>query len=110
MDMPYSYFTYPIINAKLNSMKRKTLLLLTISVTMAATVLAQSHSITGGISAGANYSMLKSGDESTSGNYDWKWKWGPVGGIWVNFPVGNTVSIQPSLLYSQMGGRYYFTD
>jgi len=108
--MPYSYFTYPIINAKLNSMKRKTLLLLTISVTMAATVLAQSHSITGGISAGANYSMLKSGDESSSGNYDWKWKWGPVGGIWVNFPVGNTVSIQPSLLYSQMGGRYYFTD
>jgi outer membrane protein OmpA-like peptidoglycan-associated protein len=91
-------------------MKRKTLLLLTICVTMAATVIAQTNRVSGGITAGANYSYLSSGDKSASSSYDWKWKWGPVGGIYLNFPVGNTVSIQPSLLYSQMGGRYYFTD
>ncbi len=91
-------------------MKRKTLLLLTICVTMAATVLAQTSRVSGGITAGANYSYLSSGDKSTSSSYDWKWKWGPVGGIYLNFPVGNTVSIQPSALYSQMGGIYIFTD
>jgi outer membrane protein OmpA-like peptidoglycan-associated protein len=91
-------------------MKRKTLLLLTISVTMAATVLAQTNRVSGGITAGANYSYLHSGDENTSSSYDWKWKWGPVGGIFLNFPFGNTVSLQPSALYSQMGGRYYYTD
>lgn len=103
--------TYPIINAKLKNMKRKTLLLLTISVIMAATVLAQ-NKLSGGLVAGANYSYLK-GDQNSSYNnssYDWKWKWGPVGGIFVNFPLGNTVSLMPMALYSQMGGRYYYTD
>lgn len=91
-------------------MKRKTLLLLATSIAMAATVFAQTSRVSGGITAGANYSYLHSGDESTTGSYDWKWKWGPVGGIFVNFPIGNAVSIQPSLLYSQMGGKYHFTD
>src|SRR4030095_9006645 len=108
-DMPYGSFTYPIINAKLNSMKRKTLLLLTICITMAATVLAQTNRVSGGITAGANYSYLKPGDESGSYTSDWKWKWGPVGGIYVNVPFGNTVSLQPRLLYSQMGSIYNLT-
>jgi hypothetical protein len=34
---------------------------------------------------------------------------GPCGGIYVNFPLGNSVSLMPMALYSQMGGRY-FTD
>ena len=92
-------------------MKRKTLLLLTICVTMAATVFAQTNrSISGGITAGANYSYLHSSDQNTGYNYSWKWKWGPVGGIYLNFPIGNTVSIQPSAIYSQMGGKYYMTN
>ncbi len=91
-------------------MKRKTLLLLTICIAMAATVFAQANRVSGGITAGANYSYLKSSDETGGYNYDWKWKWGPVGGIYLNFPIGNTVSVQPSLLYSQMGSIYNFTD
>ena len=91
-------------------MKRKTLLLLSICVIMAATVFAQTNRVSGGISAGANYAYLHSGNETNGSNYDWRWKWGPVGGIYLNLPVGNTVSIQPSLLYSQMGGIYIFTD
>jgi len=90
-------------------MKRKTLLLLTICVTMAATVFAQNR-VSGGITAGANYSYLSSSDEVAGYNYDWKWKFGPVGGIYLNLPIGNTLSIQPSLLYSQMGSKYEFTD
>ena len=85
-------------------MKRKTLLLLLL-ITLTATVFAQNR-VSGGISLGANYSYLKSSDEMTGFNYDWKWKFGPVGGIYLNLPIGNTVSIQPSLLYSQMGAKY----
>jgi outer membrane protein OmpA-like peptidoglycan-associated protein len=90
-------------------MKRKTLLLLLI-VPVTATVFAQNR-VSGGISAGANYSKLNADNNSTY-NVDWKWKWGAVGGFYLNFPLGNTVSLQPSVLFSQMGGKYNygFTD
>jgi outer membrane protein OmpA-like peptidoglycan-associated protein len=90
-------------------MKRKTFLLLTISVIMAATVFAQTNRVSGGISAGTNYSYLKPSDEATGSNYDWKWKWGGVGGLYLNFPFGTNVSLQPSLLFSQMGSKYSYS-
>jgi len=58
-------------------MKRITLLLLSFSI-IAATAFAQ-NSVSGGISAGVNYSKVSAGDNSSGGSYDWKWKWGPVG-------------------------------
>ncbi len=91
-------------------MKRKTILLLTIFLAIAATVFSQTNRISGGIVAGANYSYLKTNDEITGINYDWKWKFGPAGGLYLNIPFGTTVSLQPNLLYSQMGARYYTTD
>jgi len=90
-------------------MKRKTLLLLTISVIMGATVFAQTNRVSGGISAGTNYSYLKASDETTGSNYNWKWKWGGVGGLYLNFPIGTNVSLQPSLLFSQMGSKYSYS-
>src|SRR5215471_6647723 len=89
-------------------MKRITLLLLFL-VTVLATVTAQNR-MSGGISLGANYSKLSAGDNSSGGTYDWKWKWGPVGGIYLNFPIGNAVSIMPSVLYSKMGTKYDYTN
>jgi len=91
-------------------MKRNTILLLNIFVGIAATGFSQTNRISGGIVAGANYSYLNTSDEITGINYDWKWKFGPAGGIYLNLPFGNTVSLQPNLLYSQMGARYYTTD
>jgi outer membrane protein OmpA-like peptidoglycan-associated protein len=101
---------YPIINAKQNKMKRKKILLLTVFLAIAATVFSQTNRVSGGIVAGANYSYINTSDEITGINYDWKWKFGPAGGIYLNISFGNTVSLQPSLLYSQMGARYYTTD
>lgn len=86
-------------------MKRITLLLLSF-ITVVATVSAQNR-FSGGISLGANYSKLSTDDDAYT---DWKWRWGPVGGIYLNFPVGNAVSIMPSLLYSKMGTNYDYTD
>ena len=91
-------------------MKRNTILLLNIFVGIAATGFSQTNRISGGIVAGANYSYLNTSDEITGINYDWKWKFGPAAGIYLNVPFGNTVSLQPNLLYSQMGARYYTTD
>ena len=91
-------------------MKKKTTLLLTIFIAITATVFSQTNRISGGIVAGANYSYLNTNDEITGINYDWKWKFGPAGGVYLNIPFGNTVSLQPNLLYSQMGARYYTTD
>jgi outer membrane protein OmpA-like peptidoglycan-associated protein len=90
-------------------MKRKTLLLLTICVTMAATVFAQTSRVSGGISAGGNLSSIKSSDD-LPGNVDFEWKGGMVGGLWLNFPIGNTVSLQPNALYSRMGTRIQYSD
>src|SRR5678809_822501 len=94
-------------------MKRKTILLLAVSIAIAATAFSQTtqlNRISGGIVAGANYSYLNTNDEITGISYDWKWKFGPAGGIYFNIPFGNTVSLQPNLLYSQMGAKYYVTD
>jgi len=99
-----------LLNSKQITMKRKTILLLIAFVAIAATVFPQTNRISGGIVAGANYSYLNTSDEITGVTYDWKWKFGPAGGIYLNFPFGNTVSLQPNLLYSQMGARYYVTD
>jgi outer membrane protein OmpA-like peptidoglycan-associated protein len=89
-------------------MKRITLLLLSFSI-IAATALAQNR-VSGGLSLGANYSKLSAGDNNSGGTYDWKWKWGPAGGLFLDFPIGNMLSINPSLLYSSMGTKYDFTD
>lgn len=102
--LPLLFFTYPIINAKPKSMKRITLLLLSFSI-IAATALAQNR-VSGGLSLGVNNAKVSSGGEGV----EWKWKFGPVGGIYLDFPIGNAVSIQPSLLYSSMGTKYNFTD
>ncbi len=93
-------------------MKAKTLLLLTVSVFMGATILAQTNTVSGGLTGGINYSYLKSSDEVSGYNFDWKWKWGGAGGFYLNFPIGNSVSIQPIVMFSQMGSKYNyaFTD
>jgi outer membrane protein OmpA-like peptidoglycan-associated protein len=90
-------------------MKTKKFLFTAIAAAIALSSFAQSNTFSGGLVLGANYSYLNSNDELNT-NYDWKWKFGPVGGIYLNIPFGDAVGIQPSALYSQMGARYYFTD
>lgn len=90
-------------------MKTKRIVLVVFYAAFTASIFAQSNRISGGLAAGANYSYLNSNDGLNNG-YDWKWKFGPAGGIYLNIPFGNTVSLQPMLLYSQMGARYYLTD
>jgi outer membrane protein OmpA-like peptidoglycan-associated protein/opacity protein-like surface antigen len=100
-------FNALLINAKLKSMKRKTLLLLIACVTMTATVFAQNR-VSGGISLGGNLSHIHSSSKPT--NMDYEWKGGFAGGVYLNFPIGNSVSLQPNALYSMMGTRVQVSD
>jgi outer membrane protein OmpA-like peptidoglycan-associated protein len=84
-------------------MKRITVLLL--SFTIMATAFAQNR-VSGGLSLGVNNAKVSSGGDGV----EWKWRFGPVGGLWLDFPIGSSVSIQPSLLYSKMGTKYNVTD
>jgi hypothetical protein len=65
---------------------------------------AQGHyTSSGGLVAGANYSNLRIGENT--GGLDTKARWGFAGGIFLGFPLGNKLTLQPEFLYSEMGGK-----
>src|SRR4030095_12795585 len=57
-----------------------------------------------GLKAAANLSMNAFSDPSLA-DYSSNSKWGFAGGVYYNIPVSNKFSIQPELLYSQMGSK-----
>ncbi|RYZ82111.1 MAG: PorT family protein, partial [Moraxellaceae bacterium] len=61
-------------------------------------------SIAGGLIGAANYSRFKITDR---GNLplESKWKWGYTAGAYLNFPLGNGVSIEPQALYNSVGTK-----
>ncbi len=69
----------------------------------AAAPTAHAQGIRFGVKAGANLSNL-AGDLVNQDQY--KNRWGFQGGVMVNFGLGDIVSIQPEVLYSQKGFKY----
>ena len=61
-------------------------------------------SIGGGLLGGGNYSRFKITDRG-SVNIESDWKWGYVGGVFLNFPLSNGFSIEPQVLYSSVGSK-----
>ena len=65
---------------------------------------AQGHYTTSaGLVGGANYSNLRIGENT--GGLSSESRWGFAGGFFLGFPIGNTLTIQPEFLYSEMGGK-----
>jgi outer membrane protein OmpA-like peptidoglycan-associated protein len=62
------------------------------------------NGVSGGLIAGANFSKIHAKENLPTG-YAFRSKVGFVGGAYLNFPVSSAVSIQPELLYSQMGSK-----
>ena len=83
----------------------KKLLLSASAALLVAAVAPAAHAqgVRFGVKAGANLSNL-SGDLVNQDQY--KNRWGFQGGIMVNFGLGDIVSIQPEVLYSQKGFKY----
>lgn len=69
----------------------------------AAAPTAHAQGIRFGVKAGANLSNL-AGDLVNQDQY--KNRWGFQGGVMVNFGLGDIISIQPEVLYSQKGFKY----
>ena len=69
----------------------------------AAAPAAHAQGVRFGVKAGANLSNL-SGDLVNQDQYNNRW--GFQGGVMVNFGLGDIVSIQPEVLYSQKGFKY----
>lgn len=69
----------------------------------AAAPTAHAQGVRFGVKAGANLSNL-AGDLVNQDQF--KNRWGFQGGVMVNFGLGDIVSIQPEVLYSQKGFKY----
>jgi len=61
------------------------------------------YTSSGGLVAGANYSNLRIGDNT--GGLDTKARWGFAGGVFLGFPLGSKLTLQPEFLFSEMGGK-----
>src|SRR6218665_3892667 len=87
---------------------KKNILLSFIGFCLSVSVIAQDPTsrptISGGLIGAGNYARIKITDR---GNLpvESKWKWGYAAGAFLNFPLGNVVSIEPQALYSVVGTK-----
>ena len=71
-----------------------------------ATAFAQEpdrYTVSGGVLGAANYSKFRLKDDIPG--TDTKFKWGYAPGVWVNFPLGNVVSLEAQAQYSRVGSK-----
>src|SRR5687768_4882584 len=61
------------------------------------------YTSSGGLVGGANYSSIRIGENT--GGLDSKSRWGFAGGVYLGFPLGDKLTLQPEFLYSEMGGK-----
>jgi hypothetical protein len=85
-------------------MKKAALILL--AVLAAASVSAAAGRITFGLKAGVNSANMVTADADVA----WSARWLPVGGAFVCFSLGDSLFIQPELLYSPKGAQLTETD
>lgn len=62
------------------------------------------YTVSGGLLGGFNYSNIRIGDNNGSIESG-DWKAGYAGGVWLNFPMGKVISLEPQALYSRVGGE-----
>ncbi len=86
-------------------MKRN--LCLTVVLLLCATIsFAQEkdrYTVSGGVLGAANYSKFRVSDDVPG--VETKFKWGYAPGVWVNFPLGNVVSLEAQAQYSRIGSK-----
>ena len=76
-----------------------TLLSLLLISTQAQEQTKEKYPVSGGLLGGVNLSKFRFTGNNT-GNIDYKFHTGFMGGFWLNFPLNKTVSFEPELLYS----------
>lgn len=61
------------------------------------------YTVSGGVLGAANYTKFRFGDDIPGADPQFKWGFAP--GVWVNFPLGNMVSLEAQAQYSRMGSK-----
>ena len=87
-------------------MKRK-LLFFAITLSCIASSFAQTpekYTVSGGVLGAANYSSFRLSDNIAG--TDTKFKFGYAPGVFLNFPLGNVISLELQGQYSRLGGKY----
>ena len=64
---------------------------------------ADKYTVSGGVLGAVNYSKFRLGDEIPGS--ETKFKWGYAPGVFVNFPLGNVVSLEAQAQYSRVGSK-----
>ena len=64
---------------------------------------ADKYTVSGGVLGAVNYSKFRLGDEIPGS--ETKFKWGYAPGVFVNFPLGNAVSLEAQAQYSRVGSK-----
>jgi outer membrane protein OmpA-like peptidoglycan-associated protein len=86
---------------------KKHLLLIAMACLCTVASIAQTadrYTISGGVLGAANYSKFRLKNDIPG--TDTKFKWGYAPGIWVNFPLGNVLSLELQGQYSRVGGKF----
>jgi outer membrane protein OmpA-like peptidoglycan-associated protein len=61
------------------------------------------YTISGGVLGAANYSKFRV--SNSTGTDDLTFKWGYAAGVFINFPLGNVVSLEAQAQYSRVGSK-----
>ena len=86
---------------------KKKLLFFAMALVCVSTSFAQMperYTVSGGVLGAANYSSFRLSDNIPG--TDTKFKWGFAPGVYVNFPLGNVISLELQGQYSRLGGKY----
>ncbi|GAO42592.1 OmpA family protein [Flavihumibacter petaseus] len=62
-------------------------------------IVKEHYTVSGGILGAWNYNRFRTDGDNPS-NIDFDWKSGWSAGLWVNFPLGKVISIEPQAMYS----------
>ncbi|RYF91361.1 MAG: hypothetical protein EOO03_01530 [Chitinophagaceae bacterium] len=86
---------------------KKTLMCSLAALMVSASGIAQTpdtYTVSGGVLGAANYSKFRLADPIPG--TESKFKWGYAPGVYVNFPLGNVVSLEAQAQYSRVGSEY----
>jgi len=86
---------------------KRTLLFFVMSLVCVTSGFAQTadrYTISGGVLGAANYSKFRL-SEDIAGS-DTKFKWGYAPGVFLTFPMGNTLALEVQAQYSRVGSKY----
>ncbi|MEO8404979.1 MAG: OmpA family protein [Chitinophagaceae bacterium] len=82
---------------------------MSMSVPSVPKIVKDHYTVSGGLLGAVNIDKFRlKGSNPTNAKYDFKTGW--AGGLWLNFPLGNVISLEPQVMFSEYDYRSNITD